>query len=87
MTILENIQQLLRHLTTEQELKEVKKMVALLEMELNGKTIKSKKLGFKNCFNCGSLTHFKEKRYYQIKGFFVGHILCLHCWKGRNDKR
>ena len=37
MTILENIQQLLRHLTTEQELKEVKKMVALLEMELNDK--------------------------------------------------
>jgi hypothetical protein len=34
MTILENIQQLLRHLTTEQELKEV---VALLEMELNDK--------------------------------------------------
>jgi hypothetical protein len=37
MTILENIQQLLRHLTTQQELKEVKKMVALLEMELNDK--------------------------------------------------
>ena len=37
MTILENIQQLVRHLTTEQELKEVKKMVALLEMELNDK--------------------------------------------------
>ena len=37
MTILENIKQLLRHLTTEQELKEVKKMVALLEMELNDK--------------------------------------------------
>ena len=37
MTILENIQQLLRHLTTEQELKEVKKMVALLEMKLNDK--------------------------------------------------
>jgi len=37
MTILENIQQLLRHITTEQELKEVKKMVALLEMELNDK--------------------------------------------------
>jgi len=36
MTILENIKQLLRHLTTEQELKEVKKMVALLEMELKG---------------------------------------------------
>ena len=34
MTILENIKQLLGHLTTEQELKEVKKMVALLEMEL-----------------------------------------------------
>jgi len=34
MTILENIKQLLRHLTTQQELKEVKKMVALLEMEL-----------------------------------------------------
>jgi len=34
MTILENIKQLLRHLTTEQELKEVKKMVTLLEMEL-----------------------------------------------------
>ena len=34
MTILENIKQLLRHLTTKQELKEVKKMVALLEMEL-----------------------------------------------------
>jgi hypothetical protein len=34
MTILENIKQLLRHLTTEQEVKEVKKMVALLEMEL-----------------------------------------------------
>jgi len=38
MTILENIQQLLRHITTQQELKEVKKMVALLEMELNDKT-------------------------------------------------
>ena len=37
MTILENIKQLLRQLTTEQELKEVKKMVALLEMELNDK--------------------------------------------------
>ena len=37
MTILESIQQLLRHLTTQQELKEVKKMVALLEMELNDK--------------------------------------------------
>jgi hypothetical protein len=34
MTVLENIKQLLRHLTTKQELKEVKKMVALLEMEL-----------------------------------------------------
>ena len=38
MTILENIQQLLRHITTQQELKEDKKMVALLEMELNDKT-------------------------------------------------
>ena len=37
MTILENIKQLLRHITTPQELKEVKKMVALLEMELNDK--------------------------------------------------
>ena len=37
MTILENIKQLLRHVTTHQELKEVKKMVALLEMELNDK--------------------------------------------------
>jgi len=37
MTILENIKQLLRHITTQQELKEVKKMVALLEMELKKK--------------------------------------------------
>tara|TARA_R100001443_G_scaffold38476_2_gene51963 strand:- start:921 stop:1037 length:117 start_codon:yes stop_codon:yes gene_type:complete len=37
MTILENIKQLLRHITTKQQLKEVKKMVALLEMELNDK--------------------------------------------------
>ena len=37
MTILENIQQLLRHITTKDQLKEVKKMVALLEMELNEK--------------------------------------------------
>jgi len=36
MTILENVKQLLRHITTDQELKEVKKMVALLEMELRG---------------------------------------------------
>ena len=35
-TILENVKQLLRHITTDQELKEVKKMVALLEMELRG---------------------------------------------------
>jgi hypothetical protein len=34
MTVLENIKQLLRHITIDQELKEVKKMVALLEMEL-----------------------------------------------------
>ena len=34
MTILENIKQLLRHITTKDQLKEVKKMVALLEMEL-----------------------------------------------------
>ena len=37
MTVLENIKQILRHITTKQELKEVKKMVALLEMELNDK--------------------------------------------------
>tara|TARA_R100000664_G_scaffold28779_1_gene40245 strand:- start:1207 stop:1323 length:117 start_codon:yes stop_codon:yes gene_type:complete len=37
MTILENIKQLLRHITTQQQLKEVKKMVALLEKELNDK--------------------------------------------------
>ena len=37
MTILENIKQLLRHITTKNQLKEVKKMVALLEMELNDK--------------------------------------------------
>ena len=37
MTILENIKQLLRHITTTEQLKEVKKMVALLEMELNDK--------------------------------------------------
>jgi len=37
MTILENIQQLLRHITTKDQLQEVKKMVALLEMELNDK--------------------------------------------------
>lgn len=34
MTVLENIKQLLRHITTKDQLKEVKKMVALLEMEL-----------------------------------------------------
>jgi len=34
MTVLENIKQLLRHITTVDQLKEVKKMVALLEMEL-----------------------------------------------------
>tara|TARA_B100001109_G_C18734316_1_gene413522 strand:+ start:685 stop:795 length:111 start_codon:yes stop_codon:yes gene_type:complete len=34
MTVLENIKQILRHITTQQELKEVKKMVALLEIEL-----------------------------------------------------
>jgi len=34
MTILENIQQLLRHITTESDFQEIKKMVALLEMEL-----------------------------------------------------
>ena len=37
MTLLENIKQILRHITTKQQLKEVKKMVALLEMELNDK--------------------------------------------------
>tara|TARA_Y100000592_G_C5204145_1_gene191923 strand:+ start:379 stop:495 length:117 start_codon:yes stop_codon:yes gene_type:complete len=37
MTVLENIKQILRHITTKQQLKEVKKMVALLEMELNDK--------------------------------------------------
>jgi len=37
MTILENIKQLLRHITTKNQLKEVKKMVALLEMEINDK--------------------------------------------------
>lgn len=37
MTILENIKQLLRHITTKDQLKEVKKMVALLEMELDDK--------------------------------------------------
>ena len=37
MTILENLKQLLRHITTKDQLKEVKKMVALLEMELNDK--------------------------------------------------
>ena len=42
MNVLDNIKQLLRHITTKDQLKEVKKMVALLEMELNGKTIKSK---------------------------------------------
>ena len=51
------------------------------------KTLENNKLGFKNCFNCGSMTHYKEKRYFQIKGFFAGHILCANCWKGRNDKR
>jgi len=34
MTILDNVKQLLRHITTTQELDQVKKMVALLEMEL-----------------------------------------------------
>lgn len=34
MTILENLKQLLRHITTNQELEQIKKMVALLEMEL-----------------------------------------------------
>ena len=34
MTVLENLKQLLRHITTKDQLKEVKKMVALLEMEL-----------------------------------------------------
>ena len=34
MSILENVKQLLRHITTLQELDQVKKMVALLEMEL-----------------------------------------------------
>ena len=37
MTVLENLNQLLRHITTKDQLKEVKKMVALLEMELNDK--------------------------------------------------
>ena len=37
MTVLENIKQLLRHITTKDQLIEVKKMVALLEMELNDK--------------------------------------------------
>jgi len=37
MTVLENIKQILRHITTKQQLKEVKKMVALLEMELYDK--------------------------------------------------
>ena len=37
MTILENLKQLLRHITTNQELEQIKKMVALLEMELNDK--------------------------------------------------
>jgi|TARA_Y100001937_G_scaffold3301_1_gene4340 hypothetical protein len=37
MTVLENVKQILRHVTTKQQLKEVKKMVALLEMELNDK--------------------------------------------------
>jgi hypothetical protein len=34
MTVLDNIKQLLRHITTFEQLNEVKKMVALLEMEL-----------------------------------------------------
>lgn len=34
MSILDNVKQLLRHITTVQELDQVKKMVALLEMEL-----------------------------------------------------
>jgi|TARA_Y100000033_G_C2696721_1_gene86502 hypothetical protein len=37
MTVLENLKQLLRHITTKDQLKEVKKMVALLEMDLNDK--------------------------------------------------
>ena len=37
MTVLENIKQILRHVTTKQQLKEIKKMVALLEMELYDK--------------------------------------------------
>ena len=37
MTVLENVKQILRHVTTKQQLKEVKKMVALLEMELYDK--------------------------------------------------
>ena len=37
MTVLENVKQILRHITTKQQLKEVKKMVALLEMELYDK--------------------------------------------------
>lgn len=34
MTILENVKQILRHITTLHQLNEVKKMVALVEMEL-----------------------------------------------------
>jgi len=34
MTILENVKQILRHITTLDQLNEVKKMVALVEMEL-----------------------------------------------------
>ena len=39
MSVVDNVKQLLRHITTIQELEQVKKMVALLEMELkqNGK--------------------------------------------------
>lgn len=34
MTVLENVKQILRHITTLDQLNEVKKMVALVEMEL-----------------------------------------------------
>lgn len=34
MSVIDNVKQLLRHITTPQELEQVKKMVALLEMEL-----------------------------------------------------